>query len=281
MHGHSDLANVYTMQTNKILSAPLIDLVFDGRDKDYGAYELRKNYSKRINKALVITLTLAALICGGVILASTTKKSTSRYAISDDVMLKELEEKKVEPLPEPEKPKEVEQVKTEPYTPPKILPDPEVQSPPPTIDDLDSALIGDVKIKGPVDDGVPKTPDIDDKKGIVQPRTDPEPDEPYRSVEVEARYAGDWKRFLETTLNPNTPVDNDAPPGRYSVIVEFVVDKEGAISNVLTLTNHGFGMEAEAMRAIKKSKLWEPAIQNGRQVKAYRKQVIVFVVNEE
>ena len=40
------------MDTNKILSADLLDLVFDNRNKDYGAYELRKNYQSRITKAL-------------------------------------------------------------------------------------------------------------------------------------------------------------------------------------------------------------------------------------
>lgn len=271
------------MQTNKILSATLIDLVFDGRDKDYGAYELRKNYSKRINRALVITLTIAALICGSVILANTSKKSKALVHIGPDVQLAALDEKIPEKIPEPEKMKEPEPVKTEPYTPPVILPDPEVQSPPPTIDDLDSAKIGDVKIKGPGDIGVPDpegptSPDGD--KGIIVKPT-PEPDEPFRSVEVDAKFTGDWKRFLERNLNGDVPVENNAPPGRYSVITEFVVDKEGVVSDIRTLTAHGYGMEAEAVRVIRKSDKWIPAIQNGNPVKAYRKQVITFIVNEE
>ncbi|NOT51523.1 MAG: energy transducer TonB [Chitinophagaceae bacterium] len=271
------------MQTNKILSAPLIDLVFDGRDKDYGAYELRKNYSKRISKAMIITLTLAALISGSVILASTTKKNRIVQRVGPEVELAEAP-KEPEPLPEePEKPKEVEPVKTEAYVPPIVVPDDDFDKPMPPIESLDSAVIGDVKIDGSPDTGIPDGPKDppDDGKGIVQQRTDAEPDEPYRSVQVEAEYDGDWKRFLETTLNANAPVDNNAAPGRYSVVIEFVVDKEGVLSDLKALTNHGYGMEAEAMKAIKRSKKWKPAIQNGHQVKAYRKQVIVFVVNEE
>ncbi|MBM3415482.1 MAG: hypothetical protein FJY20_03345 [Bacteroidetes bacterium] len=61
------------MQTNQILSAPLIDIIFDGRNKDYGAYELRKAYEKRIRKALLITLLLAVLGFGSVVLANTMK----------------------------------------------------------------------------------------------------------------------------------------------------------------------------------------------------------------
>ena len=68
------------------------------------------------------------------------------------------------------------------------------------------------------------------------------------------------------------------PEGTYTVYVQFVVSKDGSISDVKALTNHGYGMEAEAMRVIKKGPKWVPAVQNGRQVNAYRKQPITFVV---
>jgi len=82
------------MQTSKILSAPLIDIIFDGRSKDYGAYELRKNYSKRVNRALVITMTLAAFICGSAILASSSKSNKPKYQVSNEVVLTDLPEDK-------------------------------------------------------------------------------------------------------------------------------------------------------------------------------------------
>jgi periplasmic protein TonB len=268
------------MQTNKILSAPLIDLVFDGRDKDYGAYELRKNYSKRINRAMIITLTLAALISGSVILANTSKKSRIVQRVGPDVELTDVQEKLPEPLPEPERPREVEQPRTEIYTAPRIMPTDVIDNPLPTIDDLDSARIGDVKIKGPVDIGIPDEPkDPSDGKGIVDM---PKPsDEPLTFVEIDAKFTGNWVAFLERNLNANVPVDNGAAPGRYSVIIRFVVDREGVVSDINPLTSHGYGMEQEAIRVIRKSAKWEPAIQNNIQVKAYRKQVIVFIVNEE
>jgi len=48
------------------------------------------------------------------------------------------------------------------------------------------------------------------------------------------------------------PVENAAPAGHYSVVIRFVVDKEGNVSDIEALTNHGYGMEQEAIRAIKK-----------------------------
>ena len=77
------------------------------------------------------------------------------------------------------------------------------------------------------------------------------------------------------------PVDNDAPAGSYTVIIQFVVDTDGSISDIKALTNHGYGLEQEAIRVIKKATKWEPAFQNGRHVKAYRKQPITFQVEGE
>ena len=61
-------------------------------------------------------------------------------------------------------------------------------------------------------------------------------------------------------------------------MIQFVVDVEGNVSDIKPLTNHGYGLEQEAVRVLKKAAKWEPAIQNGVKVKAYRKQVITFQV---
>ena len=49
------------MEANKILSADVLDIIFDGKNKDYGAYELRKTYNRRITRALIITGSIALL----------------------------------------------------------------------------------------------------------------------------------------------------------------------------------------------------------------------------
>ena len=63
---------------------------------------------------------------------------------------------------------------------------------------------------------------------------------------------GNWGRFLERNLNAEVPVDNGAPEGSYTVIIQFVVDTDGSISDIKALTNHGYGLEQEAIRVIKK-----------------------------
>jgi protein TonB len=64
-------------------------------------------------------------------------------------------------------------------------------------------------------------------------------------------------------------------------VIQFVVDKDGNLSNMKALTHHGYGMEQEVLRVLLKSPKWLPAIQDGRQVKAYRKQPVTFQITEE
>ena len=100
-------------------------------------------------------------------------------------------------------------------------------------------------------------------------------------VEIEPGFPGGesaWKEFLRANLNSTIPVDKGAKPGTYTVIVQFVVDKDGNISDLKALTNHGFGMEQECIRVMRLSPKWVPAKQNGHIVKAYKKQPMTFVL---
>jgi len=272
------------MQTNQILSAPLLDIIFDGRNKAYGAYELRKTYEKRIRKAMIITFSLAALAFGSVVMASTFKKKDDQYRLKEEMMLTEIKEiQKPEPLPEQPKPKPAEpDVQTIKSTTLEVKPDDQVDVPPPSQIDVVDARIDDNTKKGTIDDGTvdPGPPSDGVDKGVFDDKP-AKPEEPAETVDIDAKFDGNWKRFLESNLVAEVPVNNGAPAGRYSVVVKFVVDVDGSISNIQALTNHGYGLEEEAIRVIKKSKKWGPAYLNGSHVKAYKKQVIVFEVVED
>jgi protein TonB len=270
------------MEPSKILSATLIDVIFDGRNKEYGAYELRKTDSQRTKVALSVTISVVALVLTVTSMATSFKKDERTDNRTPGIVLTEYEEvKPPEELPKPERQPE-EQVQTQKFTPPEIVPDEEFTEPPPSQEDLIDTKIGLVDIRGVKDSGIAVPPgEIDGKKGIVDIKPPAESDDPFVSVEIDAKFNGNWKSFLERNLNGNVPLDNNAAPGRYSVVIQFVVDKEGTVSDIKPLTNHGYGMEAEAVRVLRKADKWEPAIQNGQKVKAYRKQVIVFEVLEE
>lgn len=106
----------------------------------------------------------------------------------------------------------------------------------------------------------------------------------FERVEVEASYPGGspaWLKFLIKTVKGEVPTDNNAPAGAYTVMIQFVVNKDSSITDFKALTNHGYGMEQEVIRALRLSGKWIPAIQNGRPVRAYRKQPVTFRVEME
>ncbi len=109
-------------------------------------------------------------------------------------------------------------------------------------------------------------------------------DKIFEPVEVEAAYPGGapaWLKFLTKTVDAATPANNNAPAGKYTVVIQFVVDKDSSITEFKALTNHGFGMEKEVIRALRLSGKWSPAIQNGKPIKAFRKQPVTFRVELE
>jgi Gram-negative bacterial TonB protein C-terminal len=106
-------------------------------------------------------------------------------------------------------------------------------------------------------------------------------DSVHTKVEIEATFPGGatiWRNYLTRSLNGDVAAENHAPPGTYTVVVQFIVNKDGMITDIKPLTNHGFGMEDEVIRVIGKGPKWNPAIQDGKQVKAYRKQPVTFQV---
>lgn len=269
------------MQTNKILSAPLIDLIFDGRNKEYGAYELRATYERRIKKSLLITVSILAVSIGGAAIAGSMKKVERPIIDRGEVVITQVELiEKIEPIVEPERQQEEVPVKTEKFTDLVIVEDKDFDEPPPSMDDLKNAQIGTVTVDGEDFIGIATPPSEGVEKGIVVVPEKKEP-EIFTSVEIDAAFKGNWRAFLERNLNAEVPINNNAPAGRYTVVMQFVVDANGNVSDIKALTSHGYGMEEEAIRVLRKATKWEPAIQNGNQVKAYRKQPITFDVQSE
>lgn len=275
------------MEANKILSTDFLDLLFEGRNKSYGAYELRRTYNKRLWLALGITALLFVVIAGATILSKQLKPKEDDKVKIQEVTLQQIEQEKPKeepPPPPPPPPKQAPPPKIEmkQFTPPKIVKDEEVKEPPPAVEELKETKIGNINQEGIKDIGIVTPPAaVDAGKGLVEAKPVEKEPEVFTKVEVDAKYPGNWVNFLTRNLDGQVAVDNGASPGRYTVVIQFIVDVAGNVSDIKPLTKIGFGMEQEAMRAIKKSGKWTPAIQNGRQVKAYKKQPITFDVTEQ
>jgi protein TonB len=274
------------MDANKIMNSDLLDIVFDHRNKEYGAYQLRKSYNKR----LLMSLGGIALITGSLFAATYVVKHIggggSRQALLvTDVQLEEVrEEKKDEPLPPPPPPKAVMQkIEITRFTPPRIVKDNEVkeEEKPPEQEKLEDTRIGTINQEGVKDQGVMAPPVGDAGKGIVEAparRDETDYNQTFTKVEIESQYPGGaaaWLRYL----NKNFRYPEQALAGEIqgTVTVQFIVDKDGNVSDVEAVSGpEEGGLREEAMRVIRQSGKWIPAIQNGRQVKSYKKQPVIF-----
>jgi N-acetylmuramoyl-L-alanine amidase len=106
----------------------------------------------------------------------------------------------------------------------------------------------------------------------------------FEKVEVDAMFPGGdvaFTKFAERFMNGKVGVEHKAPQGAYTVWTQFIVNKDGSIREIKSLTKHGYGMEEEAAKIIRKGPKWTPAMQNGRKVSSYRKVKVDFFVGND
>jgi periplasmic protein TonB len=103
----------------------------------------------------------------------------------------------------------------------------------------------------------------------------------YVNPQVLASFPGGgqaWQKFLTANLDTNVGVKNGAPSGTYTVKVRFIVEMDGAVSDVTCENDPKYGMCQEAIGMVKKSGRWKPATYNGRIVNSFKSLPIVFNV---
>ncbi len=103
----------------------------------------------------------------------------------------------------------------------------------------------------------------------------------FTKAQIEPKFPGGqqaWIKYLQRNLRAEVPYMAHAPNGTYTVVVSFLVDKEGTISEVKAENDPGYGTAEEAVRVIKAGPRWTPAVQNGRNVIYRQKQPFTFLV---
>ena len=266
-----------------------IDLVFQDKNKEYGAYQLRKGTSSRNIKALAI-LIAAALIIGGYLVwkIQADKAAAERQAYMEQLELSRLQEqakneKKDEPKvekPKIEQPKkEIPQVReTQKFTAPVIKKDELVKE--------ENEVKAQSELKSDVAVGVKDEEGVKDRN-IEAARTDvvakvEEPPKPEPAHEVKKEVES--KIFDVVEQPPSFPGGQSAllswlsnnihyPPvaeengiqGR--VVVSFVVEPDGTVSNVQVVRGVDPSLDKEAVRVTKSMPKWVPGKQNGQAVR--------------
>jgi len=89
-----------------------------------------------------------------------------------------------------------------------------------------------------------------------------------------------WENYLRKNVDTTVPIRNKAKKGTYNVIVSFIIIKDGYVADVKAETNHGYGMEEEVIRAVKKYSRWGwgQELENSKVVKQYHRLSFIFIV---
>src|ERR1035437_10279648 len=274
------------METNKILSADLLDILFEGKNKEYGAYELRKTYNKRITLALIITAVIALLIFVGSVVAKNIEDNNSTKLLEvKDLSLEQVQkEDKPPPPPPPLKLPPPPPIQTIQFTPPTIVKDEEVVKPPVENVKIEEAKVDVKTVEGTKDVGI-VAPPIEEKSQVIEaPKVvAAEEDKIFTKVEIEASFPGGdagWSRYVKKEIESH--IDELTEAGQSGQCrVRFIVSKDGTVSDVVALTMKGSKLAEVAENAIRKGPKWTPAQQNGRHVNAYREQPVTFTIQDQ
>jgi len=243
-----------------------LELVFEGRNKSYGAYELRKENPKTSLRALLMGATVFAVTLGAPLIADLIPSfdKADNKSLDEKVVLVNIEKPKENlpppPPPEPPKPK-IDEVK---FVKPKVVEAKKVVEEIKTIEELKDKNVGAKDIKGDKDAQIV----IDQPTGEGDKDAEIVDNNVYSSagIEVQPEFPGGAAGFSNyVRKNYRTPeVDQDLK-GR--VFVEFVVEKDGSLTDIKVIRDLGFGTGAEAVRMLKGAPKWKPGVQNGKTIR--------------
>jgi protein TonB len=278
------------MNIQQISQADLLDILFEGRNKLYGAYDLRKHYNNRLYKAIAGMIAVCLLLAAGYVLAGRFHKKEKTQLITEGIVRLTnavTPEKKIAPVILP-KPIHVAVAPTIRSITPVIVKDNLVKPedvPPANEDITDNVKIGSTTIAGTGGeaDVVAPPSSAGDGTGVTGPLVKKAEEEEgiFTTVQIESSYKGGpeaWKRFLLKNFRP--PEMEADGPVTATVVVRFIVDKEGKVSEVEAISGPE-RLRQEAVRVIRLSGQWEPAIQNGRKVSAYKLQPITVTLQDQ
>lgn len=242
------------------------EIIFKGRNKEYGAYQLREEYNRYITLAVLIAVSFASLSLGGPLLY---KLFVPEKAVEKEVMveialtdLPPPPENPNEPPPPPPPVIELPKVETIKFLPPEVKKDEEVNEPPPTITEIKEAVISNK-----TEEGVKG----DETAVVVEAAPAPievKEEEVFTVVEQQPEFPGgiaEMMGFIKKHINYPREASNMGIEGK--VIVGFEVGKDGKIEKISVLKGIGYGCDEEAIRVVKMMPNWTAGKMNGRNVK--------------
>jgi protein TonB len=264
------------MEANQILQTEFLDIQFEGKNKLYGAYDLRKSYNHRISKALFSTMTIVLVLVITFIISKRLEKTKATIiTIAPANILKKIEAEKPKPLPKLPTPVHVATVQV---TKPVIVK--KIEVPPPDIHQIEAAEIDVKTVAGPKPGiGIVNPPtEFTGTTVVAKPVKKEADNSPFIAVEVEAKFPGGngaWQKYIQKAIQRE--LDEFAETDYGTCTVKFIVDVNGSVSNVEAVTMKGTRLAEIAVSTIRKGPKWIPAMQNGWYVTAYRVQPVTLL----
>ena len=250
---------------NDIFSNEWCELVFEAKNHEYGAFELRKNSSKRHVRALLIASVLFVLVVSAPslikqIFPKTVEKDVTVRVLSKIELDKPKENTFLKELPPPPPPLLRNTVK---FTPPVIKPDEMVQDEEQPISQKEAvatkSAISNVTYDKGTDDIAAPVATTTTKTEITE-----EAEKPFVIVEQMPQFPGgerEMMKFIKNNLRyPSTAIEMGISG---TVTVNFVVGKDGRITRIHVIRGIGGGCDEEAVRILEKMPPWSPGKQGG------------------
>lgn len=268
-----------------------VEMVFAGKNKEYGAYQLRKGTSGRNIKALLI-LVIAAALVGGFLAWKVIeqKQAEEQQAYMEAMELAKLqqqakkEEKKKEPVkPKVEMKKEIPVAReTQKFTAPVIKKDELVkeENQVKQMDKLDDKVAVSTENREGVKDRTVEAVRNDIAVAAPPPPPAPKPEVATKVFDVVEEMPsfpggqGALMSYLASNIKYPVVAQENGVQGR--VIVSFVVERDGSISDVRIARSVDPSLDREAQRVVKSMPRWKPGKQNGSAVRVKYTVPVVF-----
>ncbi|HWZ36232.1 MAG TPA: TonB family protein [Mucilaginibacter sp.] len=267
-----------------------LELVFAKRNKEYGAYYIRQHYAQTVLKSFLFGVFGVVVAIGIIGMIIRTKPVVDQIVdvTTTDLLYKIPPATKAQPPKpkaealKPSVPKAAAPVNMIKDLPPVVAPDILAQEPP-TIEELNNKAVGAVDIKG-ANTGT-SGGDGTDKNGISSSAGagtgEASSNETYKAVEVMPQPVGGdaaWSKFLQSNLRFTDKAMENGVSGK--VLVTFIIEKDGQISNIHIERGPGFGLNEEAVRVLKLAKPWKPGMQNGHAVRVQLTLPVNFMLGD-
>ncbi len=240
----------------QVTSADRNEIVFADRNKEYGAYTLRRDYDKRMVIILVSFIATLALSFGIFAYVKSIPEEVIEIKPVDVSTIPPAKPEEELPPPPPEPPVPVLEKLTQ-FLPPVIVNE-EVDEVPPIQENLEDKKISTINQEGS-DDSFNAS--VGPAETVVEA---PKVEQIYEAVEEDAEFPGGKPSdFVSSHFNPDAAADVEG-----KIIVRFVVELDGSISNVDVARGLSPEANREAIRVIRSMPRWKPGKNNGKAVRS-------------